>query len=187
MNDVTQILCAMEGGDSSAADQLLPLVYGELRRLAAQKMAGESADHTLQATALVNEAYIKLVDPIARRTFQGRQHFFAAAAEAMRRILVDHARRRRSQKLGGHLARVPLDDRPDGQTAPPEEILAVHEALEKLEHLNPQAAELIKLRYFAGFTMTEAADALGLARSTAYEIWAYGKSWLRCELDSQGG
>ena len=182
MNDVTRILSAIEQGDRQAAARLLPLVYDELRRLAAQKLVGEAPGHTLQATALVHEAYLRLVGPDDGRVWEGRGHFFAAAAEAMRRILVESARRRRRQKRGGGRPRVELleadltvDDQPD-------EVLAVDDAIERLEAEDPQAAGLVKLRYFAGLTVEEAAASLGMSRATAYRHWAYARAWVRCEI-----
>jgi RNA polymerase sigma factor (TIGR02999 family) len=178
VNDVTQILSAIEQGDPSAAEQLLPLVYDELRRLAAEKMAQEKPGQTLQATALVHEAYVKLVDVEAARRWHSRGHFFAAAAEAMRRILVDRARRKRSRKRGGDRVRVDLDE---AKLAAEdfEEVLAVDEALAALAAADPQAAELVKLRYFAGMSIPEAAEALTLPPRSADRLWAYARAWLR--------
>jgi RNA polymerase sigma factor (TIGR02999 family) len=180
MNDVTHILSAIERGDPKAADQLLPLVYDELRRLAAQRLAHERPSQTLQATALVHEAYLRLVgsqDP----GWDGRGHFFAAAAEAMRRILVERARRKRRRKHGGGLSRQDpgLDDLAGAETRDPLEVLAVHEALDQLAEKAPRKAELVKLRYFLGCTIAEAAQVLGIAQSTAEEDWTYSKAWLR--------
>ena len=180
MNDVTRILSAVAHGDPTAAEQLLPLVYDELRRLAAQRLAREKPGQTLQATALVHEAYLRLVGP-QDPGWDGRGHFFAAAAEAMRRILVERARRKRRRKHGGGRSRPDssLDDLDEPGTRDPLEILAVHEALDQLAAKAPRKAELVKLRYFLGCTMAEAAQVLGIAPSTAEEDWTYSKAWLR--------
>jgi RNA polymerase sigma factor (TIGR02999 family) len=180
MNDVTRILSAVEHGDPTAAEQLLPLVYDELRRLAAQRLAREKPGQTLQATALVHEAYLRLVgsqDP----GWDGRGHFFAAAAEAMRRILVERARGKQRRKRGGGRSRRDsnLDDLAEPGTRDPVEVLAVHEALDQLAEKAPRKAELVKLRYFLGCTMAEAAQLLGIAQATAEEDWTYSKAWLR--------
>ena len=185
MSDVTRILSAIEQGDPHAAEQLLPLVYDELRRLAAERMAQEKPGQTLQATALVHEAYVRLVDVDKAQHWNSRGHFFAAAAEAMRRLLVEKARRKRSVKHGGAFRRVdfeealPLDDRPG------EELLALNEALDQLALEDPVKAELVKLRYFTGLSVQEAADALGIARATADRYWAYAKAWLYCALSGE--
>jgi RNA polymerase sigma factor (TIGR02999 family) len=179
MSEVTRILSAIEHGDSRAAGQLLPLVYDELRRLAAQKLAQEKAGHTLDATALVHEAYLKLVDTEEARQWDSRGHFFAAAAEAMRRILVDRARRKRSRKRGGDRARVEFDETNLAATARTEEVLAVDEALTGLAAADAQAAELVKLRYYAGLTIPEAAEALNISQRSADRLWAYARAWLR--------
>lgn len=181
MNEVTRILDAVQQGDSQAADALLPLVYEELRRIAAHKMAGESAGHTLQPTALVHEAWLRLVGP-HQRAWENRAHFFGAAAEAMRRILVEHARRKLSLKRGGGAERVELSDCVLVLTAAPDELLAVHEALDKLAAEDASAAELVKLRYFVGMTMEEAASALGLAKRSAENLWTYARVWLHREI-----
>jgi RNA polymerase sigma factor (TIGR02999 family) len=180
MNDVTRILSAVERGDPSAAEQLLPLVYDELRHLAAQRLARETPGQTLQATALVHEAFLRLVGP-QDPGWNGRGHFFAAAAEAMRRILVERARRKRTRKRGGGRLRQDsnLDDLAGPETREPLEVLAVHEALDRLADKAPRKAELVKLRYFLGCTMDEAAEVLGIAKSTAEEDWTYAKAWLR--------
>ena len=180
MNDVTRILSAVAHGDPTAAEQLLPLVYDELRRLAAQRLAREKPGQTLQATALVHEAYLRLVGP-QDLGWDGRGHFFAAAAEAMRRILVERARRKRRRKHGGGHSRCDsnLDDLAEPDTRDPLEVLAVHEALDQLAEKAPRKAELVKLRYFLGCTMAEAAQVLGIAQSTAAEDWTYSKAWLR--------
>jgi RNA polymerase sigma factor (TIGR02999 family) len=180
MNDVTRILSAIDRGEARAAEELLPLVYEELRRLAAQRLAQEKPGQTLQATALVHEAYLRLVGPQGPG-WNGRGHFFAAAAEAMRRILVERARRKRTRKHGGGRSRQDsnLDDLAGADTRDPLEVLAVHEALDQLAEKAPRKAELVKLRYFLGCTTAEAAQVLGIAHSTAEEDWTYSKAWLR--------
>lgn len=195
MNDVTRILNAMEQGDSQAADSLLPLVYDELRSLAAHRLAMEKPGQTLQATALVHEAYLRLVktpsdSPLARgseeRQFDHRGHFFAAAAEAMRRILVESARAKQSLKRGGQFQRdrTPADYMADLQHDPLE-LLAIHEALDRLAAKSPRKAELVKLRYFLGCTIPEAAQLLNIAPATAEEDWTYARAWLRKQLDPE--
>jgi RNA polymerase sigma factor (TIGR02999 family) len=185
MPDVTRILSAVEAGDAKAAEQLLPLVYDELRRLAAQRLAVEKPGQTLQATALVHEAYIRLVGADEPRRWSSRGPFFAAAAEAMRRILVEKARRRKSLKHGGGRARSTAD--PDALPAGPApdgaELLAIHESLDQLAAKSPRKAELVKLRYFLGCTIPEAAELLGIAPATAEEDWTFAKAWLRRRLD----
>ena len=181
MNEVTRILNAIERGDSAAAEELLPLVYQELRRLAAHKMAGEAGGHTLQATALVHEAWLRLVEGSAQR-FDNRGHFFAAAAEAMRRILVDHARRKKSLKRGSGEALESFDESVIVLSAPPDELLAVHEALDRLAAQDAPAAELVKLRYFVGMTMEEAASALNMAPRSTERLWTYARAWLKREI-----
>jgi RNA polymerase sigma factor (TIGR02999 family) len=182
MSDVTQILSAIEQGDPSAAEQLLPLVYDELRKLAAQKMAVEKPGQTLQATALVHEVYIRLVDVEQAQHWDSRGHFFAAAAEAMRRILVDQARRKSGPKAGGGHRRVEMSS-VDPEVAGPEfDVLALSEALDRLETKDPRAAELVKLRFFAGLTRQQAAEALDVSTATADNDWAYAKGWLQVEL-----
>jgi RNA polymerase sigma factor (TIGR02999 family) len=181
MNDVTRILSAVEHGDSQAAEQLLPLVYDELRKLAAQKLAQERPGQTLQATALVHEAYLRLVgatDP----GWDSRGHFFAAAAEAMRRILVENARRKASAKAGGGRQRLDLSDAEPAIEGPSLDLLAMDEALTALEARDPRKAALVKLRYFAGLTIDQAAAALGISASTADNDWAYARSWLRLAM-----
>jgi RNA polymerase sigma factor (TIGR02999 family) len=182
MSEVTRILSAIEQGDPHAAGQLLPLVYDELRQLAAAKLAQEKPGHTLQATALVHEAYLRLVDVAKAQQWNGRGHFFAAAAEAMRRILVEQARRRNAVKRGGGAERESLD--PSAIIAPTgdEQLLAVHEALDDLARADPQAAALVKLRFFAGMTAAEAAEALGLSVRSAHDLWTYARSWLRRDM-----
>ena len=186
MSDVTRILSAAGAGDPRAAAQLLPLVYDELRKLAACRMAREAPGHTLDATALVHEAYLRLVGTDAGKSWDGRGHFFAAAAEAMRRILVENARRRGRQKRGGELRRVDLDAVDPAGTEPDDRLLALDEALEQLAREDGRAAELVKLRVFAGLSVGDAAEALGIARTTAYEEWAYARAWLRCAVEEEG-
>jgi RNA polymerase sigma factor (TIGR02999 family) len=186
MSDVTVLLEAAGRGDPHAGEQLLPLVYQELRRLAAQKLAAEEAGHTLQPTALVHEAYLRLVGkPGAEPHWNGRGHFFAAAAEAMRRILVERARRKQRAKHGGGWRRVDLKAVGAGE-APPDLLLAVNEALTKFAAQEPVKAELVKLRFFGGMTTTEAADALGVSRATAERHWAFARAWLFAELEDEG-
>jgi RNA polymerase sigma factor (TIGR02999 family) len=184
MTEVTRILSAIEQGDSHAAEQLLPLVYDELRRLAAQRLAQEKPGQTLEATALVHEAYLRLVDAERAQHWNSRGHFFAAAAEAMRRLLVDNVRRKQSKKRGGD--RVPLDlDQLAAATADrADDVLDIDAALERLASADPQAAELVKLRYFAGLSIPQAADALGVSPRSADFLWAYARAWL---LRSLGG
>jgi RNA polymerase sigma factor (TIGR02999 family) len=182
MSEVTRILSAIEQGDPHAAEQLLPLVYDELRRLAATKLAQEKPGQTLQATALVHEAYVRLVDVAQVRQWNSRGHFFAAAAEAMRRILVENARRKRRHKHGGERQRVDLREALRIAEVPAGDLLALDEALSRLEGTDPTAARLVKLRYFAGLTMPEAAEALGIALRTAERNWTYAKTWLHREL-----
>jgi RNA polymerase sigma factor (TIGR02999 family) len=182
MSDVTQILSAIEQGDPHAAEQLLPLVYDELRRLAAQKLAQERPGQTLQATALVHEAYLRLVDTEKAQQWDSRGHFFAAAAEAMRRILVDNARRKHRVKRGGDRKRLDLDSADLVSLTGPDELLVIDEALDKLAEDDPVAAKLVGLRYFAGLSIEEAATAIGLSRSTAYDHWTYARAWLHHEL-----
>jgi RNA polymerase sigma factor (TIGR02999 family) len=186
MNEVTRILSAIDHGDPKAPEQLLPLVYEELRRLAAQRLAQEKPGQTLQATALVHEAYLRLVDGGAVQCWDSRGHFFAAAAEAMRRILVDNARRKRAEKRGGQLAREDLDGVAIAAPAPSEDLLALDEALAKLEAKDPVKARLVKLRYFAGLSEEEAAQALGISRTTAHRHWRYARVWLLNELEEDG-
>ena len=182
MKDVTQILSRIEDGDGKAAEELLPLVYDELRKLAAQKMAQEKPGQTLQATALVHEAYIRLVDMEKAQHWTGRGHFFAAAAEAMRRILVDQAREKRSQRRGGGLQRHALEHVEITAPEPSVDLLRINEALARLEQADKPAADLVKLRYFAGLTIPQAADALSISSATADRYWAYARAWLHAEL-----
>jgi len=186
MSDVTRILSAIEEGESNAAEQLLPLVYKALRRLAAQKLAQEKPGQTLQATALVHEAYLRLVDVENAQHWESRGHFFAAAAEAMRRILIDNARRRRSRRRGGEAKRLPLESLEAAVPASDDQLLAVNEALERLQSFDPAKAEMVKLRYFGGLTIPEAAQALGIAVTTANRYWAYARAWLHEELAAGG-
>jgi RNA polymerase sigma factor (TIGR02999 family) len=179
MSDVTRILSAIEQGDPSAAEQLLPLVYEELRKLAAQKMREEKPGQTLQATALVHEAYIRLVDVEKAQHWNSRGHFFAAAAEAMRRILVENARRKQQGKYGGGLTRVDLDHAAPVTNASPEQLLTLEEALSALDQDDPTAAKVFKLHYFAGLSMEQAAEVLGVSRATAYRHWTFARAWLR--------
>lgn len=178
MADVTQLLAAAAAGDPRAAADLLPLVYDELRSLAAARMAAERPGQTLQATALVHEAYLRLVGPDPDRPWDGRGHFFAAAAEAMRRILVEAARRKGRIRHGGGLRRVDLADAAATAAVAPEDLLAVDEALDRLADDDPIAARLVRLRFYAGLSVEEAAGALGISRSTAYDHWAFGRAWL---------
>jgi RNA polymerase sigma factor (TIGR02999 family) len=186
-SEVTRILNAAAKGDARAAGQLLPLVYEELRKLAAQRLAQEKPGQTLQATALVHEGYLRLVGGAAPQPFAGRGHFFAAAAEAMRRILVDNARHKQSLKGGGGRQRVSLEGVEPAADVPSADVLALDEALEKLAREHPRKAELVKLRYFAGLTNDEAAEALGVSASTVDNDWAYARSWLRVELGGRSG
>jgi RNA polymerase sigma factor (TIGR02999 family) len=183
MSEVTRILSAIDQGDLNAAELLLPLVYDELRRLAAEKMAQEKPGQTLQATALVHEAYVRLVDVEKARQWQSRGHFFAAAAEAMRRILVDRARRKHSQKRGGDRDRVAFDEAKFAAAEDSDEVLTVSEALAGLAATDAQAAELVKLRYFAGLSIPEAAEALNLSPRSADRLWAYARAWLRRAIE----
>lgn len=182
MHDVTRILADINQGDAGAAEKLLPLVYDELRKLAAQRMAAESPQQTLQATALVHEAYLRLVDGAAALQWNSRGHFFGAAAEAMRRILIENARRKGREKRGAGQKRVSLDLVDFAAAAPPAELLALDEALEKLAAADEAAAQLVKLRFFAGFSIEQAADVLGISRASAYRLWAYARAALHCEL-----
>jgi RNA polymerase sigma factor (TIGR02999 family) len=182
MSDVTHILSQIEAGDPSGAEQLLPLVYNELRRLAAQRLAQEKPGQTLQATALVHEAYLRLVGGDQTGNWTNRGHFFAAAAEAMRRILIDGARRKSSLKHGGQFQRVELDEAQLAAGDHGLDLIALDEALNKLAAQDPRQAELVKLRFFAGLSIAEAARALGISESTADADWAYAKAWLRLQM-----
>ena len=179
-NQVTHILCALQQGNPHAAKQLLPLVYEELRKLAAQRLEGERPGHTLQPTALVHEAYLRLIDVPNAQQWDGRGHFFAAAAEAMRRILIDNARRRKAQKRGGGWERQSLGAVVAPQ--PDEELLALDAALQKLAAIEPLMARLVELRYFAGLTSKQAAEVLDISPSTADRHWAYARAWLQAEV-----
>jgi RNA polymerase sigma factor (TIGR02999 family) len=181
MTDVTRILNAIERGDAKAADELLPLVYEELRLLAAQKLSKEKPGQTLQATALVHEAYIRLVGS-QKQNWSGRTHFFATAAEAMRRILIDNARRKQRGKRGGAYHRVDLDDADLVATATPDSLVALDEALSRLEKKDPAKAKLVELRFFAGLTLEQAASLLGISPATAKRYWRYAQAWLYREV-----
>ncbi len=183
MSDITRILTAIEQGDPAAADQLLPLVYEELRKLAAHRMANEAAGQTLQPTALVHEAWLRLVGE-QNPKFANRAHFFAAAAEAMRRILIDNARRKRAVRHGGGQQRVDLDQVQLVSATDDDQLLAVHEALDKLAAQSKPEAELVKLRYFVGMTLEEAAQVLGISARTADNYWAHARAWLFREIKS---
>ena len=180
MNEVTQILSAIEKGDPHAADMLLPLVYAELRRLAAQKLSQEERGQTLDATALVHEAYVRLVGGETQRPYNDRSHFFAAAATAMRRILIDNARRKRAAKHGGDRQRESLKD--VASAAPDDDLLALDEALQKLTAQDPIKGQLVELRYFAGLSGEQAAGVLRLSPSTADRLWTYARAWLQAEI-----
>jgi RNA polymerase sigma factor (TIGR02999 family) len=182
MSEVTRILSALEQGDSTAADQLLPLVYDELRKLAAEKMANERPGQTLQPTALVHEAYLRLVDVKQAQHWNSRGHFFAAAAEAMRRILIENARSKAREKRGGDWQRVDFEELDVTASVSPDQLVALDEALERLAALDQLAGELVKLRYFAGLALDKAALALGVSTATAYRHWSYARAWLRSEL-----
>jgi RNA polymerase sigma factor (TIGR02999 family) len=185
MSEVTQILDAVAAGDRHAAAGLLPLVYAELRRLAAARLAREAPGHTLQPTALVHEAYLRLVGDADERCWNSRGHFFAACAEAMRRILVESARRKSRVKHGGELQRVDLDEQDVPVRPPPEEILALDQALTRLAAEDPAVAQVVHLHFFAGLSIEEAAEALGVSRATAYRQWTYARAWLRCEIGQE--
>ena len=187
MSDVTRILSAIEQGDSHAADQLLPVVYEALRELAAEKMANERPGQTLEATALVHEAYLRLVDVKRAQHWNSRGHFFAAAAEAMRRILIDNARRKRTRKHGGSRQQVNLDAVAALTRRPTDDLLALDQALTRLAQEDPVKAELVKLRYFGGLSVQQAAQALGISRATADRYWAYAKVWLYQAVTGKGG
>jgi RNA polymerase sigma factor (TIGR02999 family) len=183
MNDVTRILSEVEQGDPTAAEHLLPLVYDELRKLAARRLAQEAPGQTLQATALVHEAYVRLVDVERARHWDSSGHFFAAAAEAMRRILVDNARRHHARKRGGGLARIDIPEIAESASGEPVDLVALDEALKRLEKLHPLKAQVVKLRFFAGCSLEETARMLGLARATAQRHWAYARAWLFGQLN----
>jgi RNA polymerase sigma factor (TIGR02999 family) len=187
MNQVTRILSAIEQGDPKASEQLLPLVYKELRKLAASKLARMGPGQTLQPTALVHEAYLRLVDAVRAPSWNSRGHFFVAAAEAMRRILVERARRKRSKKHGGHLRRRDIKDTDIAAPEISEDLIALDEALKKLEASRPSAAQLVKLRYFSGLTSAEAAGVLGIPPRTADRLWSYARVWLLSEIRGGAG
>ena len=182
MNDVTRILSAVEHGDARAAEQLLPLVYDELHRLAAVQMARERPDHTLDATAMVHEAYLRL---LGDRPYADHRHFFRVAAEAMRQILIDRARRHRRARHGGNMRRVPLSDAGPVAEVQPDELLALDEAIERFSGVDPLKAELVKLRYFGGLSEQEAAETLGISRATASRYWTYARAWLINAIDGK--
>jgi RNA polymerase sigma factor (TIGR02999 family) len=185
MSDVTHVLAKIESGDKQAAEELLPLVYEELRKLAAARMAKERPDHTLQATALVHEAYLRLVDVAKAQHWNSRGHFFSAAAEAMRRILIDRARHKETLRAGGGADWVDLEQAAPAFESPGRDLLELNEALVELERHDRRKAELVKLRYFAGLSVRAAADALGIAPSTAIADWAYAKGWLRLHMSGR--
>jgi RNA polymerase sigma factor (TIGR02999 family) len=182
MNDVTRILSAIDQGQPHSTEELLPLVYSELRKLAAHKLAKEKPGQTIDATALVHEVYLRLVDGDKTFHWNSRGHFFGAAAEAMRRILVERARQRRAQKRGGHSSRVQLEESALLAPEPAEDMIALSDALDALSATDPGAANLIKLRFFAGLTMNEAAQSLGISVRTAQGMWAYARSWLHRKM-----
>ena len=184
-SDVTRILSSIEQGDPAAAERLLPLVYDELRQLAAQRLAQEKPGQTLQATALVHEAYMRLVDTEKTQRWDSRGHFFAAAAEAMRRILIDVARSKASRKRAGDWKRIDLNRADLASQAAPSDLLMLDDTLAKLARSDPEAAQLVKLHFFAGLSVAEAGKLLGLSRSTAYERWTYARAWLHSELQDQ--
>lgn len=186
MSEFTNILQAVERGDPKAAEELLPLVYEELRRLAAHKMSNEVAGQTLQPTALVHEAWLRLVGNDGQAQFQNRAHFFGAAAEAMRRILIDRARRKQAQRHGGGQQRLDVDEVEIPAPANDKELLAVNDALDRFATVDAQKAELVKLRYFVGMTIEEAASVLNISEPTAKRWWAYARAWLFREIQSQG-
>ena len=183
MSNVTQLLDSIEQGEAEAADRLLPLVYQELRKLAASKLGREKPGQTLQPTALVHEAYLRLVNEVGEARWENRGHFFAAAAVAMRRILVESARRKNRVKHGGEFQRVELDDHDIPIESPPEEILALDEAMTRLEGEDADAASVVRMHFFAGLSIEDAAEALGMSRATAYRHWTYARAWLRCEMN----
>ena len=184
MSEVTRILTAIEQGEAKSTDELLPVVYSELRRIAAHKMANEPAGHTLQPTALVHEAWLKLVDSPAQ-SWQNRAHFFGAAAEAMRRILIGRARRKRTQRRGAGVANLDVDELEIASPAPDDQLLALNDALDRFALQEPQQAELVKLRYFVGLKIEEAAEVLGISEATAKRWWAYARAWLFDGIQSQ--
>lgn len=184
MSEVTRILTDMEQGHTEASEELLPLIYDELRRMAAHKMAAERPGHTLQPTALVHEAWLRLVDSPAQ-SWQNRAHFFGAAAEAMRRILIDCARRKGRQRRGSGAEHLDADEIEIASPAPDDQLLALNDALDRFSTLEPQQAELVKLRYFVGLKIEEAAEVLGISAATAKRWWAYARAWLFHEIQSE--
>jgi RNA polymerase sigma factor (TIGR02999 family) len=182
MNDITRVLSAIEVREPQAAEQLLPLVYGELRKLAAQKLAQEKPGQTLEATALVHEAYLRLMDVDQAPQWNGRGHFFGAAAEAMRRILIDNARRKQTEKHGGRKRRLHLDHLEELAEASADDLLALDEALERLARKDPTAAQLVRLHCFAGLTVRQAGEAIDLSRTNAYRLWTFARAWLHSQL-----
>jgi RNA polymerase sigma factor (TIGR02999 family) len=182
MSDVTRILSQIESGDPSAAELLIPLVYDELRKLAAARLAHEQPGQTLQATALVHDAYLRLVDVEQAQRWNSRGHFFAAAAEAMRRILIERARGKGREKRGGDWRRVNFEELDAATSLSPDQLVALDDALERLAKLDAHAGELVKLRYFAGLGLDQAAETLGISTATAYRHWAYARAWLQTEL-----
>jgi RNA polymerase sigma factor (TIGR02999 family) len=187
MNDVTRILSAIEQGDPRAAEQLLPLVYDELRKLAARKLAHEKPGQTLQATALVHEAYLRLVDGESTLHWKNRRHFFAAAVEAMRRILIENARRKKAERHGGGRTRLDLDEADMVSRSEPDELLDLDDALGVLAREDPDSAQLVKLRLFAGLSVEQAAGELGISRAGAYQHWTYARAWLNARLQGERG
>jgi RNA polymerase sigma factor (TIGR02999 family) len=187
MDDITRILERIEGGDALASERLLPLVYEELRRLASAQMAKERPGQTLQATALVHEAYVRLVDVKLAQNWKSRGHFFAAAAEAMRRILIERARGKLRDKRGGNWKRVDFENLDPVCSVTPHQLDALSEALDRLTALDKVAGQLVSLRYFAGMSLADAAEASGVSTATAYRHWAYARAWLSCELMAQPG
>lgn len=187
MNDVPRILTDIEQGNGRAAEQLLPLLYDELKKLATQKLCHERRDQTLQATALVHEAYLRLVDGQHSQSWESHGHFFAAAAEAMRRVLVDRARKKMAEKRGGGQPHAPVAELALAIPGPTDDLLALNEALEKLEKLAPLKASVVKLRFFAGLTVPQVAQSLGISASTADNYWSYARAWLRVELSDKPG
>lgn len=186
MNDVTQILSEITQGDEGAAERLFPYLYAELRELARARLRTERPDHSLQATALVHEAYLRLIgNPSSTASFRGREYFFAAAAEAMRRILIESVRRKNCQKRSGHLGRIELNDIDGVATARDDHLLSLNDALDQLAEIDPQKAELVKLRFFAGLSQSEAAKMLGISVRTADRYWAYARAWLKAEIRGQ--
>jgi RNA polymerase sigma factor (TIGR02999 family) len=186
MSDVTRILSAIEQGEAKASEELLPLVYDELRKLAARKLSLERPGQTLQATALVHEAYLRLVDTEVAQAWNSRGHFFAAAAEAMRRILIERARGKGRHKRGGDWRRVDLDNLDIVTAVTPDQLLALDEAIDGLAVEDPSAACLVRLRYYAGLSLEQAAESLGISSATAYRHWSYARAWLRCALLDRG-